>query len=464
MPTENLAALQAYYHGKQRMAKRTTNTLAEAVGYFQQAVDLDPEFALAWVGLADSYYLHMLYASGPEGEAYSKMKAAIDQALELDDQLGEAYATLAVYQRMKNNDLAEAEVAFKRALELNPNYATAHQWYGSNLSSNGRAEEGLNQKRKALALDPLSAVINLSLGMTLERLGRDDEALAHYKTAIEIDPAYANAYERIGEIYEGVLGQLDEAMIWYRNALALDPGQPSHPRSLGFLFLNLGDSDQAKYWFDRQKELAPDFFLSDAVMEPLYMYRGEKVKALEYARKTLAMVPGAVQTLANLRNHDLQAGRYLEARSRYERAYPELLNEDEPTIDDSNFEPAIDLALVLTITGEQERADLLLDRSLTFIQTIPRLGWDGYEIADVLIYAQQGKTGAALAAVRQAIDQGWRASWWYYLEHDPNLDSIRDEPEFQAMVEEIRADMAAQLAHVRAMEDAGELEPIPDLN
>ena len=116
------------------------------------------------------------------------------------------------------------------------------------------------------------------------------------------------------------------------------------------------------------------------------------------------------------------------------------------------------------MTGEQERADLLLDRSLTFIPTIPRLGYNGYGIADVRIYALQGKTETALAALRQAIDQGWRINWWYYLEHDPNLDSIRNEPEFQAMVKEIKAEMAAQLERLRAMEASGDLEPIPEDN
>ena len=160
----------------------------------------------------------------------------------------------------------------------------------------------------------------------------------------------------------------------------------------------------------------------------------------------------------------MQAGRYAEVLARYERGYPALLQEDEPTIDEDNYEAAIDLALVLIKAGEQERAGLLLDRSLMLLLTIPRLGASGYRISDVLIYALQGKTGAALAALRQALDEGWRTAWWFYLEHDPNLDSIRDEPEFQAMLEEIKADMAAQLERVSAMEANGELEPVPDID
>ncbi len=94
---------------------------------------------------------------------------------------------------------------------------------------------------------------------------------------------------------------------------------------------------------------------------------------------------------------------------------------------------------------------------------LPRLGFDGYWIYDVQIYALQGEKQKALAALRQAIDEGWRVGWWYFLKYDPNLESLHDEPEFQAMVAEIEADMAAQLARVREMERNGELEPIPEI-
>ncbi len=200
-------------------------------------------------------------------------------------------------------------------------------------------------------------------------------------------------------------------------------------------------------------ELGPETHLPNAAMSALHRYRGEEAKALDYARKALTIDPTeAWLEIAYLRNHDLQAGRYAEARARYEKSYPVLLNEDAPTIDRTNFGPAIDLAYVLSNTDEQERANLLLDRSLTFIQTIPRLGIPGYGIADVQIYAQQVKSEKALSTLRQAIDERWRGAWRHFLEHDPNLDSIRHEPEFQAMLAEIKADMAAQLERLRAME------------
>ena len=161
---------------------------------------------------------------------------------------------------------------------------------------------------------------------------------------------------------------------------------------------------------------------------------------------------------------EMRAGRYLEARTAFEKIAPELLNEDSPEIGEKNYRAAIDLALISSKTGEQERANWLLESSLQYIQRIPRLGANGggYEIADVRIYALQGNKQKALSALRRAIDEGWRSYWWYFLKQDPILESLHDEPEFQAMVAEIEADMATQLARVREMERNGELEPIPE--
>ena len=123
---------------------------------------------------------------------------------------------------------------------------------------------------------------------------------------------------------------------------------------------------------------------------------------------------------------------------------------------------SFDLAMILSKTGHQEHADLLLDRSLQQIQRRPRLGSRGYEIADVQLYALRGEKHKALSALREAIDEGWRYGWWRWL-RKPDLESLHDEPEFQAMVAEIETDMAAQLARVREMERNGELEPIPEI-
>ena len=162
--------------------------------------------------------------------------------------------------------------------------------------------------------------------------------------------------------------------------------------------------------------------------------------------------------------HEIKAGRYREARAEVETIDPELLNEDSPEIGERNYKLAIDLALILSKAGEQERADRLLESSLQYIKRIPRLGQWGYGIADVQIYALQSDKQKALSALQRAIDEGWRTYWWYYLKYDPTLESLHDDPKFQAMVAEIEADMAEQLARVREMERNGELEPIPEVS
>jgi tetratricopeptide (TPR) repeat protein len=222
--------------------------------------------------------------------------------------------------------------------------------------------------------------------------------------------------------------------------------------------LDLGDFDRAEPWIERSLELGPESFWPNLAMHALHLYRGDEAAALDYARRAFALNPRSVQALSFLRDHALRAGRYAEARALYKERYPELLNEGDPTVDGSNWGAAIDLALVLSKTGEQEHADLLLNRSFQHIQTLPRLGMSGYGIADVRIHVLRGDKQKAFSALRQAINEGWRGfDWRYFLEHDSALESLHDDLEYQAMVAEIESDMAAQLSRVREMERAGEL-------
>jgi TolB-like protein len=159
IPTENLAAYEAYLLGNQRVEKRTSAALAEAVNDFNRAIELDPGFALAYVGLADSHLLQVLYSGLPQDEMTEKAQVVTDKALALDDRLAEAYTSLGLIEHYRS-DYEASEAAFKRALELNPNYATAYHWYGLMLvGSLGRRDEGLELIKKAAKLDPRSPII-----------------------------------------------------------------------------------------------------------------------------------------------------------------------------------------------------------------------------------------------------------------------------------------------------------------
>jgi tetratricopeptide (TPR) repeat protein len=308
--------------------------------------------------------------------------------------------------------------------------------------------------------------INL-IGEDLAALGRFDEGLSWYEKALEVEPGNVLSLWNIGHYYWLVSAEYHEAVKWLKKAISSDPGDPWSMAHLGRLFLDLGDLDQAEYWIHQSIELGPGSFAPNLAMQLLHLHKGDELASLDYGRRALAIEQyWALQVfpVQLIGNHEQKAGRYAEARALYEENRPELLSEDNPRFGNRNYGVAIDLASLLSRTGEHERADLLLNRSFQHIQSIPRLSAEGYGIADVKIYAVRGEKQKALSTLRQAIDEGWRSLWWYFLKQDPSLESLHDEPEFQAMVAEIEADMAEQLARVREMERNGELEPIPEVS
>jgi tetratricopeptide (TPR) repeat protein len=467
-----MAALEAYFKGRQRLMTRTSAGFVDAIEHFQQAIALDPEFALAYVGLANTYAIQGAYTGLPPDEQAARAEAAIEQAFALDDGLGEAYAILGAVKQYYRSDHAGAEIAFKRALELSPNYASAHHWYGLLLEFGlGRSYEAVIQYQQALELEPLSPTIRGTLSGALLGTGQFEEALAQAERLVALSPTNPGGYALIGLINWVVFGELDKGVRGLSHAVEGESGDPNYSAELGLLYLDLGDVARADYWLKQSVAIGSAKTVPNVGMALLHTYRNEDGRALEYAKQAVQTVPVLAWDVTYqhgafslVRNTKLKADRAAEARSLYQTHYPALLNDDEPVIDRTNYQEAIDLALVLTRTGEQDRSDKLLDRSLAVIQGMHRLGRAGYGIADAQIYALQGKTDEALAALRQAIDDRWRQFWWYHAEHDPNLDSIRNEPEFQGMMEEIKTDMAVQLERVREMERNGELAAIPELS
>ena len=456
MPTHNLQAYEAYLLGKQRMMTRTRADLVAAVEYFEKAVDLDPEYALAWVGLAEVNLLLNNYGYLSLAEALAEAEPALEIALQLDERLGAAHAAAGL-MLVRQGDINGATAALERAIELNPNYATPYHWYGDVLINYvGEPEEAIPLLEQARKLDPLSAVIAVTLGQALEAVGRFDEAMALFRKALEIDPDYHGAYFMIAQHYHTVLAQLDESIRWHLRELALDP---TRDRSfVGLTYLDLGDDEQAKYWIDSAMRLNPTWYFSNSALVFLHRYRDEEAQALHAARRLAEIAPGNNASVWTL----VAYGRYREALQTFGPFYPELSCAAEPVVTRISLAPAINLSLALDKSGETECAARLLTKSLEPMRQMPRLGARGYGIADVEVYARQGRIRLALDTLRQAIDQGYRRSWWSQGEGSPHMVSLLEEPEFKSMMDEIRADMAIQLARVRAMEANGELAPIPE--
>jgi serine/threonine-protein kinase len=199
--TANAEAYKLYLQGRFHWNKRTPRDLQKAVGYFQQAVALDANYARAYAGLADAYNLAASFGSAPPREAMPRAKEAALQALSLNGQLAEPHVALGYIAEYYDYDLAQAERHFRRALELNPNYAPAHEFYGTLLSSLGRHQEAETEFRHALELEPLSLGTNRMYGEMLFFARRYDESIAQLKKTIELDENFASAHRSLARVY-----------------------------------------------------------------------------------------------------------------------------------------------------------------------------------------------------------------------------------------------------------------------
>jgi TolB-like protein/Tfp pilus assembly protein PilF len=453
IPTESLEAWQAYQLGRQRMATRTSATLGEAEVHFRKAIALDPRFALAWTGLADALLQQTDYAGRSKDAGLDEAEKFVARALELDPNLAEAWYSAG---NIANNRVQaeQAEEMLRRAIALNPNFANAYAALGRPLSQLGRWEEALALAEHAVVLDPLSAGNNYWLGQARRNVGRFNEALIAYEQAIAIDPALAAAYAHIGGVHAYGRGRFDIAMAWYQKAASLDSGSPGNLASLAQGRWELGDDAAAGRWLDRVQAIGEGTAASNAVAS--LVYRGsEDALARKHAQKAAELDP--LNTFL-IRDHDLRHSDFGTARARYAKAYPQLFVEKVPELKGRVALAAISLVLVLQHTGEDERARALLDQSEAYIRTIPRLGPLGYGISDVAILALRGQTKAALAKLREAERAGWRRWWRYHRDFDPNLGSIRNEPEFKAVFADIERDMERQRARLAARPKDAPLE------
>ena len=194
-PTENTEAYLLYLKGREFWNKRSESAVRKAIEYFQLAIDADPDFALAFVGIADSWSVLQTWGYASTIEAAPKMKQAVLKALKLDETLAEAHATYAFELALYEWKWEAAEVEFKKAIELNPNYGTAHQWYSySVLRYTRRMTEELKEAYKALELDPLAPVMSLNMGQTMYIREEYDKAIEYFEKSLAIDPNFLMAY------------------------------------------------------------------------------------------------------------------------------------------------------------------------------------------------------------------------------------------------------------------------------
>lgn len=417
-PTENLQALEAYLLGKQRMALRSRRALAESLAYFEEAIDLDPDYAPAYLGLADANLLLNYSGHMTLNEALRKASPAIEKSIELDDRFGAAYASLGLMRSMQNDVLGAAS-ALTRAIALDPNDAKAYHWYGDLLIYGfGDPAAAIPKLQKARQLDPLSPVIVVTLGEAYSTTGNLAEGLRLYRKALEIDPDFLGAFN------------------W-----------------LGMAYLSLGDAEKAAYWLEEGARKGPDEFRTNSGRAFLHRFRGEEERAVAMARKLQAMVPGNNVSLVTL----VSFGRDQEAIDMAEAEWPELTCPAEPSVQRNNVFQAMNLSIAYERTGQRQCAEALLAAILELVASQAGLSPRAFGFLDAEIYARQGDVEKALAALRGSVDSGMRAQWMFQVEKSPHMANLRGLARFRSIQEEVQADLARQLAIVRDMEARGDL-------
>jgi serine/threonine protein kinase/tetratricopeptide (TPR) repeat protein len=295
-PTENGEAFRLYLLGRYEWNKRTKEGMSKGIEYFQQAIEKDPNFALAYVGLADSYAVQQDHGDISTKDALAKSKPAIDRALALDDSLGEAHLALASVKDSFDWDWAGAEKEYQRALALNPNYATAHQWYSLFLVRMGKFQEGIEHADIAVNLDPLARIIIANSANMRFFARRYDEATGILRKAIEVDPDSGPAHFNLSWVYEAkgmCKDSIDEAVRGLEIA-----GEVEEAQSLRQGFAEAGCQGADRRSLERHRERAKHEYVAATSFAEGYMRLGDKEEALKYLEKGYEARDGAMAYLA----------------------------------------------------------------------------------------------------------------------------------------------------------------------
>ena len=457
MPTDNLQAYDSYLRGRQLMAARKVDKLQQAVEEFGKAVAIDPEFALAWVNLADANYLLAEYQAKSLEAAMPVMESAISRAMSINNELGEAYVSLAqIHEYYQRED--EAEAAYLKAIELSPNYATAYHWYSSFVlgSSMLRSAEATKLMERAFELDPRSSIISVNLARQYRVQGLLSLAERQYLDLIALDPEFVNTYTALAGLYFRDLGKYDKALALLRKASQLDPGNPSNLFSQLYVYQQLGDITAMEGIRNA---------IAAATGEDFWMvgwadgFIGVAQNNEAGTRETLKWLLPKIDKLQSFKKAvgmaEMVFGDEERARELFLAANPGWL---DPTqwkrlIQDDSRYPCM-FSWILMNTGDKELgADLLRQTTIFLDETLPAARQHADAWSPEICYLTSGDTEKALDSIEMQLDHGhlYQRDLLFRM---PMYDQIRDEPRFQAVIEERERRIAIQREAVAQMDAA----------
>lgn len=437
--TDNVAAYDLYLLGRHHFHQRTKESLEKARQYFEEAIAIDPDYAPAYVGVADSVLLLLKAPSSYGDLSFTEVSVVanehLDRALALDPNLAEAYASRGLlHLQEKNHDLAIEQ--FDRSIQLNPNYAMAHLWRGLADFGLGNTQEYLEATARAAEIDPMAVVVNINLSMGDLALGRPEQSLMKADRAVELAPDTSVAYNVRGLIYWNQ-GDLENAIKDSRKAYQLAQGSEWPSYNLGLVYLDLGQVTLAETVMTGR--LRADFLFATGRFE----------EALQWEKQAQVEFPDSGR-LGSMLLAAVAAGMDKEAIEIYETANKEAAYQVMGILDaDSGswaygIMPGNSLALAYTRMGRLEEAAAIAQQSLGIIDRRTAGGTDtpGHLISRAGNAAVLGQVDEAMVQLAQAYEMGYRSAW--LLKTDASFQSLVDREDFQSILATMGADAARQ--------------------
>lgn len=285
--TENNQAYEAYIKGRYLWNKRTVDSLHKALAYFQEAIRLDPNYSLAYVGLADTYTLLSFFTLAAPNDAFPKAKVAAEKALVIDNTLAEAYTALGQVKSFYEWDWNGAEEDFQKGISLDPNYPLLHHWRSLNLMAMGRSDEARAAMQRALELDPLLIISNVNLGRIDYYEERYDEAIKQYRRALELDDNFMRTHLRLSLAYVQ-RGLYQEALDESRKARAIAGDTPQITAQIAYILAVSGQQSEARTSLSELKERAARQYVPPYDIALIYTGLGDKDQAFEWFERAYA--------------------------------------------------------------------------------------------------------------------------------------------------------------------------------
>ncbi len=436
IPTDSIEAYEEFVNGRNNLSIRSFSSLLQARRQFERAIELDPEYAQAHAGLAQAVLILVTnFQALPRDEAYSIADDAIETALDIDPELGHAYAVRGLKKMMRweatliGTGNLEAAEDYRRAIALSPNLADAYVWFASLKESEDDVDAAIELLTKALEIDPLSRIPYVNLPNFYAREGKNEKTTELLLKASQLFEDWSTPNSYMSNHLQK-LGRLDESVAWGLRDMALSE-DPMAGGNLVAIYQEFGDEDAVTAFVEQFPEDHPLYPLGKSYF---YFISREYEAALAELQgiSELSLIPKD-PFMGLIVSTTMITGEYDLAHAYLTEANPSLVADTELVITRNNLWQAVMLAFVEQKRGRMKEAKQLLDQAEVVVQTVPRLGMRGHGIKDVHILTMQGRRNMAIERLSDAVDAGYVSgpafdAWPFDV--DPIIEPLRSDPRF----------------------------------